>query len=219
MLKYYEPRLQVHRENLKQIFSSSKRELKISISKATDALPESQKITWGILKEIFDDFYGPRQVGSATTRLDCLVRKAFAVRELKSARADMENILNSAALAKGIYTCICFLGRLRAAHRTFLTLAATSRAFAQIQIYTVRVPKPIRKNYKSLNLAQTFSLLGLELSDFCLQETYQQEHKPEKGSNGFCPLTKSEFVHSCGGSACIFPSGKSNQERLSFRRW
>ena len=196
MFKYYEPRLKAYRDDLKRLFNRSKREIKICIGKATDALPESQGLLCGLLKEIFDEFYRPRQAGSAINRLDSLVCKAFAVRELKGARADLENILNSASLAKGIYTCICFLGRLRAAHRTFLKLATTSRAFAQIQIHPVRVPKPISKNYSPLNLAQTFSLLGLELSDSVFKKHISKNISLKKAVTDFAGLqNQSAHIH------------------------
>ena len=196
MLKYYEPRLQTYRQDLKRIFNTSKREIKICISKSTDALSGSQAKMRGSLKEIYDELYSPCQVGSATTRLDSLVRKAFAIRELKDARADMESILNSASLAKGIHTCICFLGRVRAAYRTFLTLAATSQAFARTQIHPVRVPKPIKKNCTPLSLAQTFSLLGLELSDSAFKKHISKSISLKNAMRNFASLqNQSAYIH------------------------
>lgn len=196
MLKYYEPRLQVYRQNLKRIFNKSKREIKICMSKATDALSDSQTTMCGLLMEVFDEIYSPCQVGSATTRLDSLVRKAFAIRELKDARADMESILNSAPLAKGIHTYICFLGRVRAAHRTFLTLAATSQAFARTQIHPVRVPKPIKKNCSPLSLAQTFSLLGLKLSDSAFKKHISKNISLKNAVRDFASLqNQSAYIH------------------------
>lgn len=197
MLTYYNPRLKIFRNDLQYWFQYHDLEVERGLQKSRASLTETQRNLQVILKDMLAECRRPHRQGkSATADLESLVLKSLEVRQLGSALHDLEKILESAVVAKKLHTFVCFLGRLGAAHRTFLTLASTTGTFSQVKIHIVAKLKPLELDHSLLTTPELFKLLKLDLSDDSVKQYISQKKTLQEVSETLAKGAKRKgFVH------------------------
>ncbi|KAL1640218.1 hypothetical protein SLS58_007169 [Diplodia intermedia] len=169
MFSYSKPRIEMYRKDVTQLFQRNQRVINNALSKQRETVSEVSDIIREILFEL-----SARGLASSKSRdgekLDRLVYLAFKVRKLETSREELQSLLPDAALARKIHSGLCFLGRVRAAYETYITVCLTRWKGFEVRIHPVDESKPVKLHGRRLSLAETFGLIGLPLKDSTLKK-------------------------------------------------
>ena len=116
-----------------------------------------------------------------------VVLKAY---ELRQSAVTKEFLLNQKANdASKLWTCLCFVGRLRAAFETFTKIACKLPAFSKVTIYPVdsssfysHIP---RRSIQYLGLPETMKLVGLNSDNATIKKHVAKKLDPKKAAETF----------------------------------